>query len=143
MHFDKPILCEKARVGRCFSKCRYIIFRKGRDGRTIPYNADGSGGHNCNPPKPLRRDEFPLQVFSYALNGFPIQTRCPGCCKSVLMIPLSRDTTGWSLPFKLRFDKLEWPWEMHASTECKLPLWDGHVSYLKRECLKENLIPKL
>jgi len=121
-----------------------IYFRKNPNGRIIPYNADGSGGHNCGASRTGADSEYQPHVFLRALEAFPTPGRCATCERNLQVIPVADDPLLADLqPHKsfteVCFDKIEWPWSLHLCAPDYKKTWDGNASRLKEACVEKDV----
>lgn len=140
--------CHNARAGRCRSKCTLIYFRR-TNGRIIPYNADGSGGHSCGLSEAVLESEYTPHSFRPAFGGIVSRGRCPACNQDVSVISVAKDPLlGDFLPetaTDILFEKVEWPWSLHicAQNHAKSLPWDGSAHLLKGVCVEKEVSVEL
>lgn len=91
-----------ARIRRCNRCGEAIVILKLKDGRTIPFNADGSGGHSHDAKKPPI-DDSDRVIFQPAYGSVPQPAGCG--CENALGIP----TKGG----EIRFNRVVWRWDLH------------------------------
>jgi hypothetical protein len=140
MAFETPRLCRHCR--------QRIYFRKNPDGKIVPYNADGSGGHHCSASGTGAESEYHPHLFRRALEAFPTESRCPKCPSLFQAVPVANDPLLMGLnsdkPFTdVLFEKIVWPWSLHLHSPDYIKPWDGNASRLKEACVEQDLEAEL
>jgi hypothetical protein len=136
MSFETPRACRFCR--------KLIYFRRNPDGKIIPYNADGSGGHNCGAFGTGEESEYHPHVFPQALKTFPTESPCSKCGRDFQAVPVANDSLLIALhsgnPItNVLFEKTLWPWSLHLCPPDYTKNWDGNASRLKEACIEKDV----
>jgi hypothetical protein len=123
---------------------RIIYFRRNPDGKIIPYNADGTGGHNCAGSGTGAESEYHPHIFPRAFEAFPTEGRCSKCGQNFQAVPVANDPLlkglqGDKPMTEVLFKKIEWPWSLHLCPPDYKKTWDGNASRLKEACVEKDV----